>query len=248
MDSDKRFFMVVQITGYWRKTVTLVCRLRASELPWEAGWHVDEIWLEFPCCRWLGVRAYHYLPSQKRCFSSISCAWWENLSVVGLKWNHLYLVLNPVPWPFYYCLLLELFFFPPAKESKWCSEKSPELGIRGPEFQFWPWHFVAFGTLVRLLRPLWAYKMWRTISAGEQCWGGEEQALCNLAVAFQGETGPSKRSTWSGQKEEEAVISDWGVSEDMALMECGKAFVLLSQDTVFFLFLIMRAHQVVKDF
>lgn len=140
---------------------------------------------------------------------------------------------QPSAWPFYYCFLPDLLFVPPAKESKWCSGKSPELGTRGPEFQSWPWHFVAFGTLGRWLRLLWVHRMWRTISAGEQCWGGEEQAHCNLAVASS-ERQDQGRRVRGAHKRRKKLWFPTDVLEEAALMVCAKAFVILSQDTVFF--------------
>ena len=142
--SEKKFFMMVRITGSWSNTVKLVCRLWAGELPRETGQCVDAIWL-------VGCES-----SPCSTFSSTACGSWEHLppwGIVGCKWHHLCAVLSPEPGHF----ILLLFSsgapsFPLAKESAGCSGKSPELGIQGPEFQSWSCHFVAFVMLGRWVR------------------------------------------------------------------------------------------------
>lgn len=97
--SDKRSFMVVQVTGCGRNTVKLVCRLQAGELPWEVGWHVDEIWMEFPRCCCESLRC---LPSQTLLLIHSLWVMGELTpgASAGLKWDHFCLVLSPVPGHF----------------------------------------------------------------------------------------------------------------------------------------------------
>lgn len=116
---EKKFFMMVRITGSWSNTVKLVCRLWAGELP-ETGQCVDADWLAG--CELAMLHPLTHVSHPRHVGHESTSLPWGIVGVSGIIYVQC-LAQNLAI--LFYCCFPGAPSFPLAKESTGCSGKSP---------------------------------------------------------------------------------------------------------------------------